>query len=760
MKIQLLFRPPDNRTEDHWLKLWSYYKSREQDSTVVDLYVFRLIPYLAAASMLGYLAMALVLFVWISRKPQKDVGYLDVLVMPFNWEAFEQKRGRLYIESGEQDIQAQKFQEGVMKIRMGLKKYPQDRKSRIFLAQIYYAAGLVKPAHDLMLEGIELGMIDTEFLSSFFRICHESEAFESVLKASERALEDETFSADRHNVYFITRYKISALIEMGRSEEAYELAHAVNSDPEGTRRMVDAEFLALIKLGRPVEALIVLEKWRFRMGSGNLQLQNLFIDAYIELDDQRNLVKAVEELINFDRLNPNLLILAMKKWHLAENREKLEEVFIKYMLIFGWDPVNLAKVNNFVTSIREVELVEEVLRMTRTRGLDEEVILFNLFYAYLMDGRWDEADGVLDQLNASIEKFSPIDQKLVGIGETIIRLKKGQQDNLRLLLLQELRRIRASIPFYMTVSQILKETELFDVALDTLEQGLAIFPFSKQIEDAYREATQSAVQYAKDNTVIETAEVLELNPDEYLTQLDQLLSSKQFDSAEDLLTQIYRVGAPWLTGRGEDFQYRKLQLYFETRDSFLLSQSTTLFLNDNPESGPELMQLALSYLNKGETERSRILAQEIVRANPQNKEARKLLAELGESAKTTSKNPNDNTQKVERSFQSKTKLIAELESGLETKEWATVEKLIQGTLRANPVWLSRDRQTFDILHIRYYLESGNRSSASSLIRIYMGSDAQSARNLLDLAKEYETREMKEESNFLAEQVERKFPNMK
>ncbi len=81
-------------------------------------------------------------------------------------------------------------------------------------------------------------------------------------------------------------------------------------------------------------------------------------------------------------------------------------------------------------------------------------------------------------------------------------------------------------------------------------------------------------------------------------------------------------------------------------------------------------------------------------------------------------------------------------------------------MRASPEWLTRNRQEFDLLHIRYYLESGNFPSASSLIRIFMGSDANSARELLNLAKDYRNRELDTEMDFLVDQVNRKFPKMK
>jgi cellulose synthase operon protein C len=760
MKINLLFRPPENRTEDHRLKLWSAYHSRESDSAVVDLYVFRLIPYLFLGTFIAYFTLALALFVWISRKPQKDVGFWDVVVMPFDWKGFQEKRGRIYLEAGHQDVEDQKYTEGIMKIRIGLSKYPEDRDARLFLSQVYYSAGMIDRALDLLQKGVELGMQDSSYLNAFFRICYESEAFNEAVYVADLVLNDPESSKNKELVFFVQRFKVTSLIELGKIEEAYQIAHTINSDPEGIRRMIDAEYLSLIKGEKPIEALTLLEKWRFQIGSDSVQLESLFVDTYIELKDDRNLKRAITELTNIDRLDPELYVLAMKKWHRAGKKDELEEAFTRYMLLFGWDEVNLRKVNNLVTSIREIPLIEQVLNYTLKRGMNEEVILFNLFYAYLMDGRWDEASGVLDLLKGSADSFTPIDQRLIAIGELIVLLKQEQNNNLRILLLQELRRLRASISFYLTVGDILLESELFDVAVDTLEQGLAIFPHSRRIEEKYKETTQIALQYIRDNQEEEIIETLEFGPNEYLEQLDALLADKKYDETTDLITEIYRIGAPWLSARMEDFEYRKLQLYFETRDLQLQTQSTSLFLSNNPDKGPDLLELAQEYLDEGKTEQSLMLAQQVSRLNPSNQEARNLLRELGDDSSGSPSTDSDTTREEDSSLVNKSIVFEALEANIASKDWEATEAMIQKVLRASPTWLIRDRQNFDLIHIRYYLESGNFPSASSLIRIFMGSDVQSARELANLAKDYDGQGMEKERDFLMEQVQRKFPNMK
>ena len=165
-------------------------------------------------------------------------------------------------------------------------------------------------------------------------------------------------------------------------------------------------------------------------------------------------------------------------------------------------------------------------------------------------------------------------------------------------------------------------------------------------------------------------------------------------------------------------------------------------------------------MDKGKEEQSRILAEEVVRNNPRNREARELLLQLGGSIPGSVTTEQIENQEEKPTLQSRTKVMGELLANINAKDWESTEKIIQQILRASPEWLTRNRQEFDLLHIRYYLESGNFPSASSLIRIFMGSDANSARELLNLAKDYRNRELDTEMDFLVDQVNRKFPKMK
>ena len=155
-----------------------------------------------------------------------------------------------------------------------------------------------------------------------------------------------------------------------------------------------------------------------------------------------------------------------------------------------------------------------------------------------------------------------------------------------------------------------------------------------------------------------------------------------------------------------------------------------------------------------------MLAQQVSRLNPGNQEARDLLRELGDDPSSSPTPDSDATQDEDANVVNKSIVFETLESNAAAKDWEAAEAMIQKVLRASPAWLNRDRQSFDLIHIRYYLESGNFPSASSLIRIYMGSDVQSARELANLAKEYDSQGMEKERDFLMDQVQRKFPNMK
>ena len=91
-----------------------------------------------------------------------------------------------------------------------------------------------------------------EFLLTFFNLCYEAEAFESVVEVADLLLDVADFRIDKEKSFFVNRHKVTSLLELGRIDEALSIAHKINSDPNGIRRMIDAEYLALIKNGTPI----------------------------------------------------------------------------------------------------------------------------------------------------------------------------------------------------------------------------------------------------------------------------------------------------------------------------------------------------------------------------------------------------------------------------------------------------------------------------------------------------------------------------
>ncbi len=756
MKITLLFRPPENRTEDYWYKFWSTKRVHPNNQLAINLYLFRFIPFLLVLFLAGYLVTALLLFTWVNRKPQEDVGYLDVLLLPLSYEEFQKKRGRIFIESGKAALEQGRIQEGVWRMKIGLGKYPEDQESRTFLAHIYYMAGLVDPSMKLLKNGVKIGTYDADFLKFFFDVAYQSDSYKTIMEVLDILEEDPAFTKNEINIYMIQRHRVTALLELGRPEEALIIAQQINSVPDAKFRMIDAEFLALQKLEKPIDALILLEKWKLRLGTQNPQLQNLFIDAYIALGDEEKIEKSINNLINIDRQNPNLRLHALKKWHDAGNQEQLWDTFLSYLLLFGWKQEALNKINNFVTSIHQVEMVEEILSLARKRSMNQDTILFNLYYAYLMEGRWQDAAVIYEQLQPALETFAETDQLLIGIGQTVVQMKNEENERLQIILLQDLRKLRSSITFYLTMNKILQKSELYEIAVEALAQAQAMFPQSPRINTSFYKAISIANEYNKNNAPIVIEETLDKSPEEYLKQIDELIALGNPNEAENIIDKIYRVAPPWLEGTGDDFEYRKLKLYFETRDLSFQSLSTTLFVANNPNSGPELLQLALTYLDDGRDEQSRMIAEELVKNNPRNIEARNLLEQLGGSNEEELDKDLTEPDEERKTYLSKQGTLDKFRRALANDDFQTCQTIIQGVLHTKPSWLRTDRTSFDILHIEYYLRQHKFIEARPLVRLYMGNDFMSAKELIALGNKLQDEQLNDASLFLEDFVQSKY----
>jgi len=757
MKIRLLFKRPSNRTDDSFFKLFSFRRAYGMES-LFEIYVFRLIPYAFVSAILGYLVLAFALTLWVNRRDFSTISYWDVLKLPTSWDSFEKKRGEDYIRSGKQALEDGRLQEGVMKIRVGLSKNPESLEARMFIARLFYMSGRIHQASYTLEKGIAMGIQDKALLQTYFSICEESDQHDEIIRVCHKIFETGLKDKTEENQLFLETKLIQALLKTEQWEEVLKMAQPINAQADRKVKMVDAEFYALINLKRYDEAEELLKRWNIRT-STDPNLQYLAVELFAHSGDIDQLKTACQRLLNFDLLNPENHIRILEKLHQAGLKEEQTKAIDRFFTFFGDNEKELLLLHHYAAGQKNLPLAERIVKWVRDHQFDDKIHLFNLFYIYLSVGQWDDAKAILDEITPRLEEFNRLDRQLIQIGQYIVELKTDARDAAAPQLLDALHKLRASIPFYLMLKDVLVTCELRTEAVATMNQALGLFPDSARIREAQQEVTRNlreheAIIEAEENITITLSE----SPETLLEHLDAFIQSKQFDDAEALLSKIGQAKPTWWNAHRDEFEYRRLMIYMETRDSFLQANSTTLFLEKHPEKTGELLSLARQYTEKGNKAQAQLIVEQILNADSSNTEARQLYREI------TNTNYKSSTQKSVQikdlsAYDEQHFAINELRTAIENENWDQAGTTVQNILEANPTWMRNNRESFDLLNLQLRMSKGNFSQAETLIRIFMAGDPYSARTLLKLAQQNRESGKTEIAEFIEEQVHESFPGL-
>jgi len=732
MKIRLLFKRPQKRTGDHFLKLLSLGRARGSEKQI-KIYAFRLIPYSAFVALFAYLGLSLALTFWINREGFSTVSYCEVLKLPFSWEEYQKHRGDDYIRSGMEDLETGKLKEGIMKIRTGLGKNPENIEGRMFIARLFYSSGRLHQVSYTLEKGIELGLDDQSLLKTYFSVCRQSDQLEDVIRVCRDFLSPgKTLTEDKR--VFFELHLARALKDTGQWEALLELAHTVNSRPNQTFRLVDAEFYALFNLGRFDEARALLQHWNRRV-SADPNLRFLMVDLYMENGEDEQVKANCDRFLHSNILDPRKHIQVIGKLHEASLFDSEKEAIDRFFTFFGENEEGLKQLLNYAGEQKNVLLAERIITWVRAQYLEDHDFILKLLYIYLPEGRWTDAQALLEEITSRIEEYQPRDQHLIHIADLIVDLRTDKRASARPQIINAVQRLRASISFYLMLNEILISCHLEEEAAMIMNQAIGIFPDSDRIQRAQKQTAQFLKERKELQEQSENKPVLGFeSPYGLIDELDQYITNKDYRSAEDLLLSIGQAKPDWWSESRDDFEYRRLMIYMETRDSTVQANSTTLFLENHPEQSDRLLRLSRQYHRDGQEDEARLIVEQVLGSDPENTEAATLYQEITNKKYETPTGSEDQAILVHLAYQERNYAIDELRAAVDSEDWDQAKTTVQRILEANPMWLRGDRKEFDLLKLQLSLELGNFSQAETLMRLYMGGDYYSARELLDFAR--------------------------
>ncbi len=205
-------------------QLFGYYW-RETPRRLNLVFSFRgLLLWSASLSFAAYLiGAAVIVGIW-SRNPYNQVGYLDV-VLPTRWAELRALRGRGLIAEGVAEIKAKRYAIGIMRLRQGLARAPQDFNGRLELARVFVLLGRLNQAQQFLAEGLNYEQPPRAYRDMLLALTIYIEDFDQALHYVEVLQK----GASEETVRDLVGWQARTLERLGRSKDLESLRNKLRA---------------------------------------------------------------------------------------------------------------------------------------------------------------------------------------------------------------------------------------------------------------------------------------------------------------------------------------------------------------------------------------------------------------------------------------------------------------------------------------------------------------------------------------------------
>lgn len=553
------------------------------------------------------------------RRAHSTITRIDALLLPFRWTQVREKIGRAEIAEGLDDLRAQRWGEGQVKLRAGLARAPHDPQARLELASLYSASGRRSAAMDLLMAELKYGYPGREFLSGLFRIASDGEDYAQVITICD-GLRTTVPASDRP---WLLTEKLRALIAAGAYEQVIQTVDAEGSGANGDVR--EAKVLALQKLGRCDQALAYLEAWGEIKDANRVQLLRLRAQVAREggrIDTMKSALTALRALAP---AAPRVAIFSIVQEVLARRNADAAAGLEDYLWRFGGSSDNLLLAAAELDEAGAATLVQRCVDEAEAHGFPAIGYLQSLADAQVGAGDWVAAARTIAKLAALREKGDFSDHYfLLWMQRLIAATSPG--DGSQIALLEVLRDRPIGLRMYRRTCQVMIAAGHLDTAAKACALGQNAFPASRSLRELSGEIARCVAAQKPIKTVPVVVEPGVPDEASFFRQLAELTQAAKWDDAAALVQKVRAFQPDWSHRREAAVLDWDMRIASRTDDVPELIGAARLFLTGSKERADRVLSLAEEVRRGGAKEHANTLVAEVLRRMPDYEPALKLRA--------------------------------------------------------------------------------------------------------------------------------------
>ncbi|ACB77185.1 hypothetical protein [Opitutus terrae] len=565
--------------------------------------------WLIVLAVVGYVAATTALFFWFDRKPGNLIRYSDTLLLPLRRDAVRELRGRMMITEGLADLEARRWSEAVMKLRVGLARDPHNTIGRLALARFYLGANRRPQALEVLTADLAHGNPGRPLLELLFSTAADGEDYEVIVRTCDRLLGGATSERD-----WLVSQRLQALLAANRAAEALDAASASGEPADALVR--EARVLALLQLRRTTEALAELETWVANApGATHPQILRLQVRALREAGRVDEMESAWEQLRELTPNDPRTYVYGVVQKALAGEQASAAAALDRFFLRFSASQPDLMMAASALLEAGQPSLVQRCAERAAQQGFPLCSMQLVLLQAQVIAGDWPGATQTLDQVTPLPADAPPVEafaaQWLERLLQSAAEADEGAQTRLTELLEQRPLPMRV----YRQTAEVLVKAGRFAGAAAVVQIAERAFPNSgslavlRERADVGRRAAPVATAAAM------PAGAAAADEREFFERLVQLTAAERWSDAAQAIREI-RVAKPaWLAAREPDVFDWQMRVAIRTGDTLELLGAAKLFLDGRRESAQRVVALARELGESGSRDTAALLLNEVLRKN-------------------------------------------------------------------------------------------------------------------------------------------------
>lgn len=581
-----------------------------------------------AALVAGYVAATAALWSFWQRNPYCLLTYADAFLYPVRRGEVAQKKGRAFIAEGQELVKANKWLEGAPLLRHGLTLYPADLPARQALAKFNVMANQRTQAVKLLSDGLTNEFPGRTYLQSLFDLAEQGDDHALVVATADRflpGLADKAQAVDRR---WLTARKFAALVAAERFADALVAAKAEEPGEMASEHQV----LALVGLGRAVEAVALLAEWQRQPGADVRTVRRLQVRAYREAGRLDEMEQALGELRALTPSDPRQSVYGIIQRALAGRDEAARAAQEDFLFRFAGSAENLRMLAEPLVEIGNRALFERCYGAARERGYVLQAFRVLLVQLHLQRGEWAEAVKGLGEAKAAASKNpTGAEQFWFEWTSRLLDAAAGPAEAAQSSLVEFLR----GRPWPMTVFrksiETLRRGGRKETARDVAAVAEGLFPASRWIQDQKAALAQElgAKQLAATAAPIGGSAAQPATERRFFEQLDGFVAARDWSAAEKLIRELRsrRPEPTWLEKRDADVRLAEVRIDQGQGEIPAMLAATRLYFNGDTERAQRLVAIAKEFYATGDQAAARAVVQAIVQRTPEFAPAAALLKE-------------------------------------------------------------------------------------------------------------------------------------